>query len=251
MKYYTPNIKDTIAISKIKDAIFNEIPFSLTRFGDGEIYFLNDNIPPKIQKQLREVWGYEDMKQAREDFVKIFNRALAYSTMIGLMNPNNEISKNINYKKETWSISKSYLDNVRRGKLLIADHMITRGPILGDPYKFKDILSGKDIAIVSPRADELKNSPIAEILNVNISYVKTPMGILASDRNDIFKELDKIKEPVVLFGSSITGKDFGVYLQGRGKVALDYGATLDAWAGIKSRKWFSDIQSHCFIKNKK
>jgi hypothetical protein len=62
--------------------------------------------------------------------------------------------------------------------------------------------------------------------------------------------MDEITEHIILFGCSLTGKDFGVYLARRGKIALDFGATLDAWAGMGTRDWFRDggIQNHCLIK---
>ena len=49
------------------------------------------------------------------------------------------------------------------------------------------------------------------------------------------------------------GKDFGSYLSNRGKIALDFGATLDAWAGLITRRWFHEggLQKHCLIKRNK
>ncbi len=36
-------------------------------------------------------------------------------------------------------------------------------------------------------------------------------------------------------------KDYGVILRDEcGKIAIDMGATMDAWAGIKSRAWFKE-----------
>ena len=50
-KYYTPNITNDVFIEKLKHHIDNQLPFSFTRFGDGEIYFMTDNVPPKIETQ--------------------------------------------------------------------------------------------------------------------------------------------------------------------------------------------------------
>jgi hypothetical protein len=61
--------------------------------------------------------------------------------------------------------------------------------------------------------------------------------------------MENIKEPVVLLGIGLQ-KDYGVYLkENYGKIALDMGATLDAWAGLFTRPWFQQggIQSYLTI----
>ena len=43
-------------------------------------------------------------------------------------------------------------------------------------------------------------------------------------------------------------KDYGVILRDEfGKIALDMGATMDAWAGIISRPWFNKGQSQEYL----
>ena len=52
-----------------------------------------------------------------------------------------------------------------------------------------------------------------------------------------------IKEDVVLLGVGLQ-KDYGVILRDEfGKIAIDMGATMDAWSGIISRPWFNKGQS--------
>lgn len=252
-QYPKHNISNAEFIKILKEKIKNKESLSFTRFGDGEIHFINNNIPKIIEDQLRVTWGYDDMNSARKDVLEIINKGLEDSDIIGLMNPNNEISKNISFSYSKWSISLEYLFKIRKKKLLVADHMITRGTSLGDIHKFKDIIWGNDIAIVSPRVELLKENQLEKFLGVNVNYVNVPMGMKLNDRSEIFNKLDNIREHIVLYGCSINGKDFGSYLSNKGKIALDFGATLDAWGGLITRKWFdkNGIQNHCLIdKNK-
>lgn len=252
-EYPKHNISDNDFIKIIREKIKNKESLSFTRFGDGEIYFINNNIPKIIEDQLKVTWGYDDINLAKKDVLKIINKGLTNSDIIGLMNPNNEISKNILFSYSKWSIPLNYLSKIRTKKLLIADHMITRGFSLGDIHKFKDIIQGNDVAIVSPRARLLKENQLEKILGVNVNYVNVPMGMNLNDRSEVFGKLDSITEHIVLYGCSINGKDFGSYLSSKGKIALDFGATLDAWGGLVTRKWFdkNGIQNHCLIDRNK
>jgi hypothetical protein len=62
--------------------------------------------------------------------------------------------------------------------------------------------------------------------------------------------LPSIKSQIVLYGCSIVGKDYGAIMKNEfNKISIDYGATLDGWAGISARHWFSPgmAQQHCLI----
>ena len=64
-------------------------------------------------------------------------------------------------------------------------------------------------------------------------------GVNAKDRKKIIQSFNQIEAPVVVFGTGIL-KDYGAILAKQyGKVAIDFGATLDAWAGKKTRPWFT------------
>lgn len=251
--YPIHNLSDDDFIKILIQKIKEKKPLSFTRFGDGEIYFINNSIPKIIEDQLKTTWGYSNIDDAKKDVLLILNKGLHDSDIIGLMNPMNDISKNMLFSYETWSIPLNYLNTVRKKPLLIADHMITRGKVLGDIFKFKDIIQGNDIAIISPRVNQLKENNIDKILGVNINYIEVPMGMNLKNRVEVFNQLNNINEHIILYGCSINGKDFGSYLSNRGKIALDFGATLDAWAGLITRKWFgkNGIQNYCLIKNNK
>lgn len=248
--YLKNNITDKQFIEKLKDCIKNDTPFCFSRFGDGEIYFINNNVPDKIKNLLKSTWGYEDVDMGIKEVLKTLNVALVESDVIGLMNAGNKISEHIRYTDKAWSIKIDYIKKIGGKNVLVADHMIARSNSLGNIKEFKNIIQGKNIAIVSPRANLLKKNRIHDILGVNVNYIEVPMGIKIENRKPIFDKLDTIKEPIVLYGCSITGKDFGVYLRNRGKIALDFGATLDAWSGLVTRKWFKEdgLQNYCTIK---
>jgi hypothetical protein len=251
--YLSNNISNEEFTQTLIDKINRKDSFSFTRFGDGEIYFINNNIPQPIQDRVKDKWGYEDMEIAKKDVISIIELALAKTDMIGLMNEQNEVSKHINYTKKKWSIKESFVRDLRDDEIFVADHAIFRSKQFGDISEFKKIIKNNNISIVSPRVDELSSNNIHELLGVSVNYVKVPMGMNLQKREEIFRKLDEIDEHVILFGCSLTGKDFGVYLANRGKIALDFGATLDAWAGLITRDWFrkDGIQNHCLIKNRK
>ena len=253
MKYLQPNMTNDQFIDKLKMSIEHNHPFSFSRFGDGEIYFINDNVPPKVIKSyLQGTYGYTDINEAKMDVLCILNKALSETDVIGLMDKRNPISRRVSYSKKSWSIHSEYVRGLRDGRgILVADHMITRGRTLGDINSFKHIIQGRGVAILSPHAELLKQNGVHKLLGVDISFIETPMGMSLIDRGSLFLRFDKIREPIVLYGCSLMGKDFAVHLKERGKIALDFGATLDAWAGLLTKRWFQKggAQSHCLIES--
>lgn len=252
MNYLKINLNNDNFIEILKFNILNKIPLSFSRFGDGEINILNNNISDSSKKILADTWGYENVDEAQKEIKNSIDYALKYSDIIGLMDKNNEVCKYIDYNEAHWSISLDYLKFLKREKIiLIADHMLPRSNVLGNIYNFKKIINNNPICIISPRSDALKNNNIEKILEVPVNFINVPMGIKLSNRKEILNKIVNVKELIVLFGCSVTGKDFSVHLANAGKIAIDFGATLDAWAGIKSRGWFekNNIQEHCMLIN--
>ena len=251
MEYLKLNMTDDQFIDRLKKSIEHDHPFSFSRFGDGEIFFINDNVPQKvIDRYLRSIYGYDDIDKAKSDVLSVINKALAESDVIGIMNKDNPISRKISYSEKAWSIRSDYVSRMRGEKeLLVADHMITRSRDLGDVHNFRNIIQGRGVCIISPHVDLHKQRDVQGLLGVDMSFVKTPMGISMKDRDELFLIFDKIQEPIVLYGCTLMGKDFSVHLKDRGKIALDFGATLDAWAGLMTKRWFfpGKSQNHCVI----
>lgn len=243
MKYLTPSLSDQQVYDIVKNKILTNTPFCLTRFGDGEIYFLNDNVPEVLQQKVCALWGHvwpNDYHKVKHEIVDIITRGLNESDIIGLLDPNNPICKKLKYNPSKWSIDSSKLVNP-----IVCDHQITRNPLFGDIEHFKELLNGTPVHIISPNIESLKNNEIDRLLNVPISYT-----YINNNREQMLNDITNIKETVVLFGASLYGKDLGVILKQYSKISLDFGATLDGWAGLYTRPWFNkgNIQEYCLIK---
>lgn len=236
----------------LKHHIDNDLPLSMTRFGDGEIAFLNRNVPKVLRERFNSNWGYNpsNYKVGENLVVSILEKSLKLSDIVGIMNLNNPICKKMGCGKE-WTVKTEHVDRVGREKdLLTCDHQITRGPILGDVKKLKGILGGRSIHIVSPRSEQLKKKNLNKLLGCEINYTKVNYKSKLSDRAEIFNKVDKIEETIVIISLGILGKDIPQYLASKGKIALDFGATVDAWSGVISRGWFNKggLQDYCTIK---
>lgn len=246
MQYLQPFIDDETVVTVLKEKIATQSPFCLSRLGDGEIFLLNNNASSTLIEKIKKAWCVDDYHKFRDSVVRdILEPTIKYTDLLGLLSPSSPVCKLIKYDQATWSIKKSYVKSIKGTKEIdVCDHQVPRGRDLGDVNRFKEILDGKSLSIISPNI-ELLNKPLAELLQADVTVT-----IVSNDRQDLLEKIDKIKEPVVIYGTSLTGKDIGVRLKAKGKVCIDYGATLDAWANIGSRKWFSDngLQSHCVIK---
>jgi hypothetical protein len=230
----------------LKDCIEKELPLAVTRIGDGEIHILRGTAPPALLKRFCSYNGYnwqtnsvECMKVSKTILLK----ALKGSDVIGILDKNSVMGKRV--YKNSWVLPAEFLQG---NEPKICDHQITRGPILGNVTQFKKILNGKGVHIISSHTDALKKNRLAQRLGVKISYTQVPFRTNIKNRVWLFRKLDTIPEPVVLVGIGVKGKDIPIYLRDRGKICMDWGATLDAWAGIVSRPWFQNVQGHCLIK---
>ena len=238
----TQTIDETLNL--IKDMIRTNTPFSLSRFGDGEIKMLNRDSPKWHQQKGCSNWGYKYPSQVNilyDDATAVILNAIRNSDVVGIMDKKNDIAKSINYSQEKWSIKKSFLDenNVDTSKLIICDHMLTRNIKFGKPENFKEILQGKSLNIISPNVESLKKKNLNKLLDADVTFTHHPMSITIRNRNEFIDNFKNIKSDVVLVGCGLQ-KDFVVYLKNNyGKVAIYAGATLDAWAGKITRPWFN------------
>ncbi len=254
MSFLKPNITRSKSIKNITDAIDNEKPFLFTRFGDGEVWLLMKRFNQKRINRIKTNWQVTDSNyreiaaRVRKELIESFNN----SNMAGFMNENPlEYGVSIKYKPDVWSIRKDHAKTIGMHNNNITSHLLTRGNELGDPNNFKKILKGKPIHIISPNADLLAEKKLSNILGCNITYTKVTVNPNSAiyQKEKLKKELDKIEESIVLYGCAASGKWIGNYLKiNHGKVCLDFGATLDAWAGIISRSWFKTTQKHLLIK---
>jgi hypothetical protein len=251
LNYITPNktIEETIGI--IKDKILNKTPFALTRFGDGEIYILNRSGGGGFEEKNCKLWGYkypQEVNQFYGDAGDIIKNAFVKSDIIGLMDPNTKIVS-VPYSYNTWSIEKfkAELWGTNLKNIQVCDHMIARSPQLGNVNQLKNILDGASVNIVSPNTELLSTKKLEEKLQTTVNFTTHSKEINFRNRDEFLKSFENIKEDVVLLGVGLQ-KDYGVILRDEfGKIALDMGATMDAWAGIISRPWFNKGQSQEYL----
>tara|TARA_B110000285_G_scaffold61350_1_gene70559 strand:- start:3331 stop:4098 length:768 start_codon:yes stop_codon:yes gene_type:complete len=254
MSYLKPTISRSNSIKIITEAIRNEKPFLFTRFGDGEVWLLMEWINPVRLIRIKKEWLVTDsnykevLKRVKNELIECFNN----SDMAGIMNENPlEYGVRIAYRPKSWSIPIEVAKNMGMSNKNVTSHLLSRGTELGDPNNFKKILNGKPIHIISPNTEHLIKNNLSKILGCEITYTRItriPNNVIY-DTDILIKELDKIKESIVIFGCGAGGKWIGNYLKTKhGKVCLDFGATLDGWAGKITRKWFADTQKHLVIK---
>ncbi len=240
--YLYPFLSDDDTISIIKKKIKTNIPFALTRFGDGEICILNRNASQQFLKKNLNEWGYTYPKEINNfynDANNVIRKSFIESDIVGLMNPKCDIV-NIGYTEESWSLTKDLVSSfgVELTKLQICNHMISRTFNLGSIQGFKDIIQGKNFNIISTNIGKIKTKGLEKKFGVGIGYTNHPININFNNRSKFISDFKNIKEDIVIMGVGLQ-KDYGVILRDEyGKIVLDMGATMDAWAGIHSRQWF-------------
>jgi len=253
-EYIYPTISNQTAISILKEKIDNLQPYAFTRFGDGEIYILNKKSYPSFEHRACNEWGYQypsEVNQFYNDAYVIIQHALKNSDLIGIMNQTCSIV-NLNYSPSIWSIKKQLLIEwgIDINSMQICDHMLCRSAEFGSINSMKYILNGKSVNIISTNTKLLKQKKLSDKLNTDVTFTQHDKNINLNNRLEFIKAFKNIKSDVVLLGVGIQ-KDYGVILRDEyGKIAIDMGATLDAWAGIISRPWFNpgNLQDHLVIK---
>lgn len=245
-KYLEVTLSNQQVADRLKYCIQTNTPFCLSRIGDGEIYIINNNVPEHLRKRISELWGFDvsEFHIMRDQYFQQLKDTINESDIVGILDKNNDICKKMKYNKELWSLPVSHLQKLDIKTPICCDHQLPRSKMFGDPNNFKDIISGAPINIVTPNSG-INVEKLSDILETNVSVT-----LIGNDRQSLINKVQYIKETVVLYGVSITAKDLGILLKRRNKIAIDFGATLDAWAGIQTRPWFKDgnIQEHCVIK---
>jgi hypothetical protein len=237
------------AIFLIKQSIHNKSPLSLVRIGDGEINILKERGGSDDWNQrvisLNETSTIEEAFSINKPFIE---NAIAKADILGLLDPKSKYVS-FNYDENLWSISDEYILRFRTSMPMIVDHQISRSRELGSVQGMRDLLSGKAIHIISPNVDRLKERKISELLGSKVSFTDNSMSIKHYNRQPIIDSFKNIREDIVLLGVG-PHKDYCTILKEHGKIAIDLGATLDAWAGLKTRGWFEkgNLQEYLFIE---
>lgn len=237
----------------IKTSIKNKQSLSLTRIGDGELMFLKKDVPKEIQIRFSKNWGYSEHNYLEgENFLhNMLIDALKNTDYIGLMDINNDIVKTNKINFNDWVLEEELINKLGiNNKINVFDHQVTRGKIIGDINNFKNLLCGEDIHIVSCRTNELKSKNIDKLLGVNVKYTHIDISTKLSEYDNVLEKLNTISEDVILLSLGVLGKNIPHKLSKKGKVCIEFGATIDAWAGLITRPWFNKggLQNHCLIK---
>jgi len=228
------------------DLIRERKPFAVTRLGDGEIATLMGQL--RIASKICRVWGYSPKKErdlAFKDLGQVLEVALRKSDILGFLNlqpgRENQLCARL-FKAARWSIPQSWLmkHSIDLSNKTIIDHQFFRSREFGCIENLQRIVRDAPLHIVSPYAEAVAAN-LQRFLTNPIRFTVTDRGIFFRDRDP---EIEVIKHnvregEVVLFACSGGYKDLGVMLRDSvGASAIDIGATMDAWAGIESRKWF-------------
>ena len=246
MTYIQPTISISETVDIVKDRINSETPFCLTRFGDGEICFINGNNGNHVfnKKNCRE-WGYKypsEVKNLYDDCREILLAAMEGSDVLGFMSKNTDTLPAGFYNERRWSLQVDFLKTLGRdiSTIKICDGMIARSKSVGNIINFKDILNGRDLHIISMRKTLLEKKNLSKILECEVTITDHSADINFNNRTEFINSFKYIKAPVVLLGVGLQ-KDYGVHLKrDYGKIALDFGATIDAWSGLVTRPWFKE-----------
>lgn len=253
--YLQPNISIVETIDIIKEKIKTKTPFCLTRYGDGEIGALMEHYSSQDERFFCNLYNYKhptEVKQLYIDAKPMLMRALKSSDIIGIMDKNCEIVSRNLYNDRTWSLPDTFM--VKNGidveKLTICDHMLSRNKLVGDINEFKKILDGNDLHIISSNKKGLSGKNLSSILEADVNITNYPPEINLNNRGEFIKNLKNIDGTVVLLGTGFN-KDYGIILRDEyGKICLDFGATLDAWADVISRPWFNHGNKQDYLRIK-
>lgn len=245
-KYLEVTLTNEQVAERLKLCIQTNTPFCLSRIGDGEIYILNNNVPDFLKHKIASLWNFDakDFDKMRNMYYEQILTALRESDIIGIMDLKNEVSQKLKCDKRIWSLPITFLEDCNIPIPVCCDHQLPRSKLFGDPNSLKHILNGTPINIITPNTN-MDVYKLCNLLQTDVSIT-----LITNDRDNLINKVQDIKETVVLYGVSITAKDLGVILKKNNKIAIDFGATLDAWAGIQTRPWFREgnIQQHCVIK---
>lgn len=237
IKHIQPNLSNGDLVALIKEKIEANEPFTMTRFGDGELGVLRRNLSSTQEKRMCINWNYKYPRELDLAYNKLgatIFRAFD-SNVIGLMDNETIESMNMLKFKRRWAVTEAEANRFCIADKLICNHIVARSKELGSMEAMKGLLNGKDLHVISIRTRELQH--LSKSLDCKVTFTDHN-NINLQNRSEILKSFDQIEASVVVFATGLM-KDYGVILRDQfGKIAIDMGATVDAWAGIESRIWF-------------
>jgi hypothetical protein len=217
----------------------------------------------KILEKVCLNWGYSyktEVNIAVKEFRSMLLNVMLKSDVIGFLNLNSKSKEHkiplVKERIEEWSIPDSFLaeNSIDLSKKIIIDHQFFRSYEFGYIDNFKKIIGNKSIHIISPNADKVVAN-LSKYLNNNIKFTKISRSTKFRERGGELGAIKRnIREDLVLYGGGLGNKDLGVIIkEDLGISSMDVGATLDAWGGIHSRRWFrpGGMQAYLVLPKKK
>lgn len=248
-----PNISRSGMLNLIRLKIWRKEPLSTVRLGDGEVFILRGN-SPTIKRTVHHLWADEGMSEEKafEEVRKILITGLQKADAIGLyyypqISEDIQIYNNLDCQqakklttklmlgRERYSLPIGLLESlgIDSKEKIFFDAVLTHSFEFGYVESFRNLLRGTPVNLISPHEELFKKNRLEDLLQAPITYTRLDrVAGKFQDRPQVLERISNIQEPVVLFGYGSYGKDFGVFLREQGKVVLDVGRLLDAWAGI-------------------
>lgn len=247
-RYIDNNVTHMEGVALLKKAIDAEEPFAFTRFGDGDLNIIRSKFNARWIKRGFAKQGLKgSYAENHKKLKKVIIDGMKGSDMIGIMSQ--KTIRKFGFRPDVWSIP---VDDLRRYQipiedLVVSDHQLPHSRLCGYIPSFKEIIDGKPIHIISHHSEFLKQNNLDKLLDTEITYTKSP-SYFYSNRDKLFEKFPEIEEKIVLFACSGGGKDVGVHLKNNyGKVAIDMGSVIDAWAGVISRIRFNPGKEYNYL----
>ncbi len=247
------NLTISEAIVVIRDRIFTETPFVLTRFGEGETAFLQKKpVHPQTIPNTINIQKLNDHPNGKKVIRDTIINNIKGSDMVGIGLTDED--KALGYRNAArWEVSdrELVLCRIDTSRIYRCTHSITRVKELGMIDNMRELLQGTPVHIITAHVKELQRNHIDEKLNAPVTYTQFPGWPTLKEQKEFLNAFSG-REKVVLIGGGHAGRTLGVDLKfQRGKVCIDMGATLMAWAGIRDRVIFKPgaVYEHCVIEN--
>jgi hypothetical protein len=265
-------LDDEAALERIRAAAAARTPFSLLRLGDGEAVLLSIDESAWLQdlEQLHRHWGAEgvtlgDVLRVRRDL----EAGIADADLVGLRPdvlgvtaPDDLLARPLeetgDFVRKNFELREPGIQDLVARRLALANRVMTRLPKSPDQDYcsswihwemlahglIDELLDAVDEVVLVTTHPEL-GPVVAEKFGVQAHVITVPGKFVDTGRSGVHvpTRYDQMRAELsgfapgtlALVGAGIPGKVYCHWLKEAGCVALDVGATFDAWIGRASR----------------
>ena len=252
-EYVKRTLSNAQAVSIIKEHIEADKPMFLIRLGDGELNMLKPKHKQNnlfLNKLLQRMGTWPDSNAEKQRYLDIYVNmmveAIKSADIVGITTEHiTSTKKGISASVDNWSISENdiKMHGIDLSKKEICDHRLHLSQEFGNVNSLKKILNGRPIHVIGHYVDYLQENKLHEVLECPITYTVSP-AMYYKNRKSVEDNLHKIQERIILIGSGGVGKTIGKILKEKyGKIVIDVGSLLDAWASVYTRPWFGKLNN--------